>query len=130
VLPNGHLIVLAAQIKTESGLVGFPTPVDVEGDVLIDLDENHNPVWVWSEFDHLDLNRHPMSFPDWTHSNAVVYSADDKNLIVSIRHQHWAMKIDHKDGQGSGNILWKLGYQGDFSLQNGTDPQDWFYRTT
>ncbi len=127
VLPNGHIIVLAVQTKSESGLVGFPTPINVDGDVLIDLDENHNPVWVWSEFDHLDLNRHPINFPDWTHSNAVIYSPDDKNLIVSIRHQHWAIKIDYNDGQGSGNILWKLGYQGDFSLQNGTDPQDWFY---
>lgn len=127
VLPNGHIVVLGVQAKSESGLTGFPNPIGVLGDVLIDLDENHNPVWVWSEFDHLDVNRHPMNFPDWTHSNAVIYSPDDKNLIVSIRHQDWAIKIDYNDGQGTGNILWKLGYQGDFSLQNGTDPVDWFY---
>jgi hypothetical protein len=29
--------------------------------------------------------------------------------------------------QGTGNILWKLGYQGDFTLENGIDPVDWFY---
>lgn len=126
-MPNGHLIVLATQDVSESGLVGFPTPVTVQGDVIIDLDENHKPVWVWSAFDHLDLNRHPMAFPDWTHSNSIVYSPDDKALILSIRHQDWVLKIDYNDGQGSGNILWKLGYQGDFALQNGTSPQDWFY---
>lgn len=126
-LPNGHLIVLAAQDLPESGLVGFPSPTTVTGDVLIDLDENHHPVWVWSSFDHLDLNRHLMGLPDWTHSNSVFYSPDDKSLIISMRHQSWVLKIDYNDGQGMGNIIWKLGYQGDFVLQGGTDPQDWFY---
>ena len=27
----------------------------------------------------------------------------------------------------TGDILWKLGYQGDFTLMGGTDPTDWFY---
>jgi arylsulfate sulfotransferase len=127
-LPNGHLIVIAGQEKVLSGLTGFQNPVTVDGDVLIDLDQNHNPVWAWSTFDHLDPNRHPMSFPpDWTHGNALVYSPDDKALIFSMRHQDWVIKIDYNNGQGTGSILWKLGYQGDFALQNGTDPVDWFY---
>jgi arylsulfate sulfotransferase len=119
ILPDGHLILLASTQETISGTV-------VTGDVLIDLDQNHNPVWLWNEFDHLDVNRHPMNWPDWTHSNAVVYSPSDHDLIVSIRHQSWVVKIDYNDGQGTGNILWRLGYQGDFTLQNGTDPVDWF----
>jgi arylsulfate sulfotransferase len=127
ILPNGHLILIAAQQKVETGLTGFPNPVTVTGDVLIDLDQNHKPVWLWSEFDHLDVNRHPFSFPDWTHTNSVVYSPDDKALIISIRHQFWVIKIDYNNGQGTGNILWKLGFQGDFTLANGTDPIDWFY---
>ena len=126
VLPNGHLILIAAQQNTETGLTGFPNPVTVVGDVLIDLDQNHNPVWLWSEFDHLDLNRHPFGLPDWTHTNAVVYSPDDKALIVSMRNQSWVIKVDYGNGQGTGNILWKLGFQGDFTLENGTDPVDWF----
>jgi hypothetical protein len=119
--------VVAALQRPESGLTGFPNPVTVTGDVLIDLDENHKPVWLWSSFDHLDLNRHPLSFPDWTHTNSIVYSPDDKALIISMRHQNWVLKIDYNDGQGTGDVLWKLGYQGDFVLQNGTDPVDWFY---
>ena len=90
-------------------------------------DANHQPVWVWREFDHLDINRQPMSFPDWTHTNAVLYSPADGNLIISVRHQHWVIKIDYNNGQGSGDIVWKLGWQGDFSLVGGTDPIDWFY---
>lgn len=127
VLPNGHIIVIAAENKVYNNLTGYTTPVTVTGDVLIDLDQNHNPVWVWNEFDHLDVNRHPMMFPDWTHTNAVVYSPDDGDLIVSSRHQSWVFKVDYHDGTGTGNILWKLGYQGDFALQGGTDPADWQY---
>jgi arylsulfate sulfotransferase len=119
-LPNGHLILIAATQKTISGKI-------VEGDVLIDLDENHKPVWLWNEFDHLDINRQPMLYPDWTHTNAVIYSADDGNLIVSIRHQNWLVKVDYSNGAGAGDIIWKLGYQGDFTLSGGTDPTDWFY---
>ena len=119
-LPNGHLIVIAALQKVISG-------VSVDGDALIDLDRNRKPVWVWSAFDHLDVNRHPFGLPDWTHTNTVIYSPDDGALIVSMRNQSWVMKIDYHDGAGSGNILWRLGYQGDFSLQGGADPIDWQY---
>jgi hypothetical protein len=119
-LPNGHLIVIAA-------LQQVTNTVTVTGDAIIDLDQNHNPVWLWNEFDHLDTNRQPMGFPDWTHTNAVIYSADDGNLIVSSRHQNWLIKVDYANGTGAGDIIWKLGYQGDFTLVGGTDPTDWFY---
>jgi arylsulfate sulfotransferase len=119
-LPNGHLVLLAATQQTISGTV-------VTGDVIIDLDQNHNPVWLWNEFDHLDINRRPYMFPDWTHTNAILYSADDGNLVISIRHQNWLVKVDYQNGTGSGNIIWHLGYQGDFTLVGGTDPTDWFY---
>jgi arylsulfate sulfotransferase len=124
-LPNGHLVVIAATQQVVSGTT-------VTGDVLIDLDQNRNPVWLWNEFDHLDINRQPYMYPDWTHTNAILYSADDGNLIISIRHQNWLVKIDYNNGAGAGDILWHLGYQGDFTLLNtdgstDTNPTDWFY---
>jgi len=130
ILPNGHLIIIAATQQSLT-LTGNTSPTAVLGDVIIDLDQNHKPVWLWNSFDHLDVNRHPMAFPpDWTHTNAVVYSPDDKALMISMRHQAWILKINYNDGAGDGSILWKLGYQGDFALQSGTynsiDPQDWF----
>ena len=94
---------------------------------MIDLDTSLKPVWFWAELDHLDVSRAPVGYPDWTHSNAVVYVPGDGNLLVSSRHQSWIMKIDYNDGAGSGNVIWRLGYQGDFTLMNGTEPQDWFY---
>ncbi len=126
VLPNGHWLVLANTLKNVV-LTGQTTPTQVLGDVIVDLDENLKPVWVWNEFDHLDVNRHPFLFPDWTHTNAVIYSPDDGNLLVSIRHQNWIVKVDYYNGTGSGKILWHLGEGGDFKLVGGTDPQDWNY---
>jgi hypothetical protein len=119
-LPNGHWLVLSNTTETVSS-------VSVLGDVIIDLDQNLHPVWVWNEFDHLDTNRRPMNFPDWTHTNAIVYTPDDHNILVSMRHQNWVVKVDYEDGAGSGNILWHLGQGGDFTLKGGTDPTDWQY---
>ena len=113
-------------------LNGQTTPTQVLGDVVVDLDPNWNPVWVWNEFDHLDVNRHPVQFPDWTHSNAIVYSSDDGNFIVSIRHQNWLVKVNYANGAGDGSIIWKTRRSGgDFTLMNNgqvdTNPADWFY---
>jgi hypothetical protein len=126
-LPNGHWVLLTTDSKTYTSLPGSSGPTSVLGDALVDVDSNFNPDWVWSAFDHLDVNRHPMNFPDWTHSNGLLYSADDHNLLLSIRHQNWIIKIDFNDGNGSGNVLWRLGEGGDFKLMGGTDPTDWFY---
>jgi arylsulfate sulfotransferase len=130
-LPNGHWLVLA-NILQQVTLTGASAPTTVLGDVIIDLDTNLNPVWVWNEFDHLDVNRHPFNFPDWTHTNAIVYSPDDGNLIVSMRHQNWVVKVDYNNGQGQGDVLWHLGSGGDFTLEDSSgnvdnDPADWFY---
>jgi arylsulfate sulfotransferase len=130
-LPNGHWLVLANTAKQLSSTTTPPltntAPAYVLADVIIDLDENLQPVWAWNEFNHLDPNRHPYLFPDWTHTNAVTYSPDDGNILVSIRHQNWVVKVDYEDGKGSGAILWHLGEGGDFALKGGTDPTDWEY---
>jgi len=108
---------------------------DVTLSALVDLDQNHKVAWVWDPLDHLcsatsgpclDINRRPMGWPDFMHSNALVYSPDDGNLLLSVRHQFWVLKIDYQDGQGSGDILWRFGPQGDFTLTNG-GIDDWNY---
>ena len=130
VLPNGHWILLAQVTKNFSDLPGYPGTTAVLGDVLMDVDPGGNVAWAWSSFDQiakgtLDINRHLFGLPDWTHSNALVYTADG-NLLLSMRAQSWVLKIDYADGAGSGNILWKLGNDGDFTLMGG-DPSQWFY---
>ncbi len=126
VLPNGHWIIIVNTEKQVTGVPGHPGTVTLLGDALVDLDTNLNPVWMWDEFNFLDTTRVPFQFPDWTHTNAVLYSPSDGNLIVSIRHQSWVVKVDYNNGAGAGDIIWKLGYQGDFTLAGGTAPTDWF----
>jgi arylsulfate sulfotransferase len=132
-LPNGHVIALVGIQKTETA-EGYGT-LNVLGDGLVDLDQNWNPVWAWNSFDQvepngpLDINRHLNGLPDWTHSNAILYMTDG-NLLLSMRHQSWLLKIDYNNGTGAGDIIWRLGYQGDFALTQNEVPTDdpslWF----
>jgi hypothetical protein len=134
-LDNGHLIVLVNCFKDFTDLPGYAGTITVQGDAVIDLDQNWNTVWAWNSFDYLDVNRHlapalSNNVLDWTHSNALVYSPADGNILLSMRHQSWILKLDYNNGAGTGNVVWRLGYQGDFALTEGgvatDDPSVWF----
>jgi arylsulfate sulfotransferase len=43
-----------------------------------------------------------------------------------MRNQSWILKIDYQNGMGTGDILWRLGAEGDFTLAQGV-AADWFY---
>jgi len=125
-LPNGHWITIIQISQDFTDLPGYPGTTSVLGDLVVDIDPNGNVVWSWSAFDYLDINRYPyFGMPDWTHSNALVLTADN-NLLLSMRNQSWILKLDYANGTGSGNVLWKLGQDGDFTLLGG-DPSQWFY---
>src|SRR3954452_20539055 len=124
-LPNGHWIGLA-QITKSVTATGYGT-LDVQGDVLMDIDPSGDVVWALSSFEHpcgpstprcLDINRAIFGLPDWTHTNALVYTQDG-NLLLSMRGQSWILKIDYADGAGNGDILWRLGQGGDFAISGG-----------
>ena len=65
---------------------------------------------------------------DWMHNNSIELSVTDGDLLASMRNQNWIVKIDYQNGTGTGNILWRLGYQGNFTLGPGgvSDPYPWF----
>jgi hypothetical protein len=124
-LPNGHLMVLANFTRTFTDQPGFSSVI---GDGLVDWDpQTQTPVWTWSAFDHIPLTHDPVSNTDWSHANAVIYSPDDGNLILSMRNQNWIVKINYQNGVGDGRILWHLGPGGDFTLPNGQAPIEWNY---
>lgn len=120
-LDNGHLILICEEQQPAAG-----SSTMIRGDALVDLDSNFVPVWTWSSFAHLDTARHPMDAIDWTHGNGLAYSKSDGALLLSLRNQHWILKIDYGNGAGSGAVLWRLGDGGDFTLANGST-FDWFY---
>jgi arylsulfate sulfotransferase len=124
-LPNGHFVCLVDYYPPLPDGSGFSP---VLGDALVDWDpQQQRPVWIWSTFDHIPLTRAPYSTTDWTHANALVYSPDDGNLILSMRNQNWVVKINYQNGTGDGRILWHLGLGGDFTLPNGQTPIEWNY---
>lgn len=67
---------------------------------------------------------------DWTHGNTVTYTPADGNIILSFRHQDWVIKIDYNDGKGAEKVLWRLGNEGDFDIEQAhagpEDPYPWF----
>lgn len=128
VLPNGHWILLVNFSETINDVAGIPQGTVMLGDALIDWDPQQGTAgWIWNTFDHLDLTHAPYGFKDWTHSNAIIYSPTDGNLILSLRNQNWIIKINYNNGAGDGSILWTLGPGGDFTLPPGQAPIEWNY---
>jgi arylsulfate sulfotransferase len=141
-LPTGGLLALAATERILTDVQG-PGPVDVLGDIILVLDRNLQVQWAWDTFDHLDTSRlatlgetcaainggcPPVLLApqanDWTHGNALQLTPDG-NILYSTRTQDWVIKIDYENGKGTGNILWRLGKDGDFQFIS-NDPYPWF----
>ncbi len=135
-LPGGRLAVLATVERLIPG--AQPGVIDILGDMVLVLDRNLQVVWAWNAFDHLDVTREAtipkLCYPgvtpgcppvllieegeaaDWMHSNTITYSPADGNLLISVRHQDWIIKIAYENGAGNGDVVWKLGPEGDFDL--------------
>jgi hypothetical protein len=139
-LPEGRIAVLAGIEKIVTDQQGAGN-VHVLGDGILVLDEDLNVVWTWNSFDHLDIRRlatigdmclaggcPPTDLGanpnDWTHANSIS-QAPDGNLLVSLRSQDWVIKIDYRNGEGDGHVIWRLGKDGDFRLA-GAGPSGWF----
>ena len=146
-LPNGHTMVLAGLERMfPAGTQGSKEPVDILGDLVLDLDEDFQLTWFWNSFDHLDIKRASLGNEKckagpgddgctpvflakeangWLHSNALYFDPPSGDVLVSIPEQDWIIKLDYENGRGSGDILWKLGKYGDFKAQS-DDPYPWF----
>lgn len=146
-LPNGHTLVIAGlERMMPAGSQGSKEPVDVLGDLVIDLDQELQVTAVWNSFDHFDLKRASLANAKcrggagsggcapvflaaeangWLHSNSLNYIPASGDFLVSMPEQNWVLKIDWRDGKGTGKILWRLGEGGDFTAKT-TDPHPWF----
>jgi len=141
-LPGGRMLVLASTEQIFTGVQG-DGPVNVLGDMILVLDSDLHVEWAWDAFDHLDPSRMatlretcghvgggcpPFYLADrandWLHGNSVQFTPDG-NLLYSARHQDWVIKINYDGGAGSGEVLWRLGKDGDFLLDS-SDAAPWF----
>ena len=125
---NGHTILIVQQQKTVQ-LTAPPGPgqFTIFGDALVDFDENLNPVDVVRvRLARTRTSPHrgsrPRSGYDWTHCQRRPARVRRQPVLSSATRTGW-MKLDYRGGTGSGAILWKLGYQGDFSSSDTTRRQ-------
>ncbi len=133
-LPNGNFMAISIEARE----IFYPADNQdhyVVGDFLVEFTPSGVIAWSWSALDHLDPQRkradfdntfYPIFSPttgeqakDWSHGNGVIYVPEDDSFIFSMRHQDWVIKIDHK----TGDVVWKLGDEGDFSLSG----DHWFF---
>ena len=144
-LPNGHTLVICSQERIfPAGTQGSVADVNILANAIVDLDQNWQLTWSWSGYDYLDINRPAVlgeicagaqpgcppfnlstSANDWLHGNSLGYIQKSGDILFSIRNQDWVIKIDYANGHGTGKIFWKLGLDGDFTM-NSTDPYPWF----
>lgn len=141
-LPDGKFLVLAATERFITDVQG-PGDVPVIGDMILLLSADLQVEWVWDAFDHLDVSRRAVlnetcvprqgGCPvmriasvanDWLHGNSLAVTPDG-GILYSARHQDWVIKIDFANGTGSGDVIWRLGKDGDFQVAS-DDPDPWF----
>ena len=139
-LPNGHVLAIAGlERMMPAGTQGSKGPVDVLGDIVVELDDQFQVAGMWNNFDHLDINRESLQDAKckegrggggcppiflaaeangWTHSNSLNYIPSTGDFLVSMPEQDWVIKVDYKNGKGSGKVLWRLGKDGDFTAKS------------
>ncbi len=112
--PEGGAIYLTVELmdpglasKVQGGVPG----TDAEGmwaDVIVEVDADGNRVWEWHAAEHLDPDRHVLTFNDlrdeWSHGNTVA-PLDGDRVMFSFRNISTVGIIDKR----SGEITWQLG---------------------
>ncbi len=144
-MPGGYTAALVSVEKVfPNGVDGVSAPVDLLGDAIIVFDQNWQVAWAWDPFIKFDVGRAVVSpayicpipaceptylapfASDWMHANAL-WLTDDGNLLLSMRSQDWIIKINYNNGLGNGDVLWRFGKGGDFTILNPqVDPYPWF----
>jgi hypothetical protein len=140
-----------------AGTQGSSAPIDIIGDVIVVLDNDFQVVSYWNAFDHdcagagcININQkgdntcsvNPktgqtpggcppalLSSPanDWLHINSIQYLTTDGDILASVKDQNWITKIDYNNGTGTGDFLWQLGLNGNFTLVGSLgEPYPWF----
>jgi len=110
-LPNGHLIMLAYEIKEidMSKLVEGGNPnAKITGSVIQELDADRNVIYQWSCWDHIPIldtykNVKGSGF-DYIHVNSVELDHDD-NIILSCRETSEIIKISRQTCE----TIWRWG---------------------
>ena len=121
ILANGHMLLVArddARIDMSKIVSGGNTNALVEAHHVQELDQDHNVIFEWRNWDHLDIRETQVplqgGFIDFVHTNSIAVDYDG-HYIISPREYNMIMKIDGI----SGETIWKLGGKNsDFTFIN------------
>ena len=117
-LPDGSLAYLSIDVR-EFDVYGDGTPIPVVGDAVMILPpDGGDPYPFWTTWDWRDPAWHDRFesgfYPqggDWTHSNAVNYTAWNDTLLVSIRNFDILLELDLQTGEVLREFGGDTGYQ-------------------
>ncbi len=116
ILPNGHYLIIAEKdtLMDLGGLIPGQIMGVVQGNYLIEMDVNDNPVFIWNCFDHftlqdvVDKELLTGSPIDFAHMNSVDVDLDG-HFLISSRNLSEITKINRQTGE----IIWRLGGKND-----------------
>ena len=98
-----------------SRMAGGSKQDSVVVDGILNIRKDGKDVWEWFVTDVM----HPTESPyivnqrqDWTHANALFKDVDG-NYLISLRNFNQVWKVHRR----SGEVIWKLGIEGDFRLK-------------
>jgi len=112
ILPNGHILMLAADLKTcdlSDAVPGGNPNATLRGNHIQEFDSERNLIFEWlcwdyfepADAEHMDLS---WEYIDFTHCNALDVDVDG-NLLLSTRSLSEITKIDRQ----TGDIIWRFG---------------------
>jgi len=116
-LTNGNAFLTALEDQP----VNDTSDAVIEGSVIQELDPDHNVIFEWRSFDHIDPSEAEHLDPqavifDYVHTNSIDID-NDGNIIVSHRHLDQINKIDVNTGE----FIWRLGgVKNEFTFTNDT----------
>lgn len=106
-----HLLYLSTEWNVCSGILeDFDTGIVVEYDFA-----SGQVLWSWRLCDHYMPE---VAKVNWHHINSINMFPGENTFLLSSRDQDMIFKVD----KGSGEIIWKMGSAGDFTLAEG----EWF----
>jgi hypothetical protein len=121
ILENGHMLLVGrddVRIDMSKIVSGGNSNALVEAHHVQELDQDHQVIFEWRNWDHLDIRDTQVSlrgnFVDFVHTNSIAVDYDG-HYIISPREYNMIMKVDHITGE----TIWILGGKNsDFSFIN------------
>ncbi len=124
-LPNGNFLAFSSNEREIKNYYTSEFDADapretqrVNGDTVIEFTPSGDIVWSWDAFEYLPIDRIGYNltdpywwvrgFPgnlDWTHGNGISYDPSGDAVIIYLKHQDAALKID----RASKEIRWIFG---------------------